>query len=559
MSENIKQGEELFDKLSQEKKKRKHKKIRTVLIIIAVIVAILAGLALYLRHRVQEMFASAQAEVLSHTVATGTIHTTVSGDGVLAEVDEEALTVPAGVEITEVKAEAGDIVSQGDLLATVDVSSVMSALSSIQDDIKSLDSDLSDAKGDTVSSNITTRVSGRVKALYGEPDMDVTACMAEHGALALLSLDEKMAVDIETDILHKGDTVAVTLEDGTQTEGTVESVVDGIATVTLTDNGPKLNETVVLTDANGNDLGSGSLYIHSPLAITGYAGTISQVNARENSFIYSGATLYTLRNTSFSANYDALLRQRADLEDTQMQLLTLYRDGAYLAPMDGRVSSVEYDEDTAVSSTETALLTLSPSKQMSVTISVDETDILALEEGQTAQVEVSSVSDEIFSGTVTSISKVADTSSGVTQYSAEITLDRAAGMLSGMTASIDVQIEGVENALIIPVDALHQTSAGYFVYTTYDEETHQYGGMTEVTIGMQNDTQVEIASGLREGDTVYYTKSTTFMDMFAVMGGGNAMGGGNNMGSMPAGNPHGGNDWGGQAPGNWNGNGGGRP
>lgn len=163
------------------------------------VVAILAGLALYLRHRVQEMFASAQTEVLSQTVATGTIHTTVSGDGVLAEVDEEALTVPAGVEITEVKAKAGDIVSQGDLLATVDVSSVMSALSNIQDDIKSLDSDLSDAKDDTISSNITTRFSGRVKALYGEPDMDVTACMAEHGALDLLSLDGKMAVDIETE------------------------------------------------------------------------------------------------------------------------------------------------------------------------------------------------------------------------------------------------------------------------------------------------------------------------------------------------------------------------
>lgn len=558
MSENITQGEELFDKLSQEKKKRKHRKIRTVLIIIAVVVAILAGLALYLRHRVQEMFASAQAEVLSHTVATGTIHTTVSGDGVLAEVDEEALTVPAGVEIAEVKAEAGDIVRQGDLLATVDVSSVMSALSGIQDDIKSLDSDLSDAKDDTISSNITTRVSGRVKALYGEPDMDVTACMAEHGALALLSLDGKMAVDIETDALHKGDAVIVTLEDGSQTEGTVESTVDGVATVTLTDNGPKLNETVWISGSDGVSLGSGSLTIHSSLAVTGYAGTISKVCVTENGYVHNGTTIYSLRNTSFSANYDAMLRKRADLEETQMQLLTLYRDGAYLAPMDGRVSSVEYDEDTAAPSAETALLTLSPSKQMAVTISVDETDILALEEGQTAQVEVSSVSDESFSGTVTSISKVADTSSGVTQYSAEITLDRAEGMLSGMTASVDVQIEGVENALIIPVDALHQTRAGYYVYTTYDEETHQYGGMAEVTIGMQNDTQVEIASGLQEGDMVYYTKSESFMDMFVVMGGGSPMGGSSPMGGPDMGS-HGGNERGGQPNGNWNGNGGGRP
>lgn len=558
MSEEASKGEELFDKLSQEKKKKKQRRIRRTVIILLVIAGILTGLALYMRRRVQLLFSSGQTEVLSHTVTTGTIHTTVSGDGVLEEVDTDTLTVPAGVALTEVLAEAGDTVRQGDLLATVDMSSVMSALSDIQDSLKSLDSDINDAKGDTVSTNVTTRISGRVKALYGYEGLDVTACMAENGALALLSLDGKMAVDIETDQLQKGDTVTLTREDGTQTEGTVEASLNGTATITLTDNGPRLDETVAAASDSGQTLGSGTLYIHSPLAVTGYAGTISSVCVSENSYVYSGSTIYTLRNTGFTANYDALLRKRAELEETQMTLLTLYRDGAYLSPRDGRVSSVEYDEDTADTSMENDLLTLSPDEKMSVTISVDETDILSLREGQNAQVEVSSVSEELFSGTVTEISKVADTSSGVTQYSAEVTLDRQEGMLPGMTASVDVQIEGVENALIIPVDALHQTSTGYFVYTTYDEETQQYGGMTEVTIGMQNDTQVEIASGLQEGDTVYYTKSTSFMDMFAYMGGGNSMGsgnamGGNSMGPMPAGNMNPRDERGGQ------GNRGGRP
>lgn len=522
MSEPTKQGEELFDKLSQEKKKRKRKRIRTVLIVIVVIVGILTGLALYLRHRVQQVFADARAEVLSYTVTTGTIHTTVSGDGVLQDVDTEALTIPAGVEITEVLVDAGDTVHQGDLLATVEKSTVMSALAEIQDSIKDLDSSINSAKGDTVSSSITSRVSGRVKALYGEAEMDVTACMAENGALALLSLDGKMALDLEAGDLNVEDTVIVTLEDGTRVEGTVEALLDGTATITLTDNGPRLNETVRITSGEGKDLGSGKLYIHSPLAVTGYAGTIFRVQVSENSYVSSGTTLFTLRNTEFSANYDALLRQRTELEETQMSLLTLYRDGACLSPMDGRVSSVEFDEDTTDFSTETDLLTLSPDVQVSVTISVDETDILALEEGQTAQVEVSSVSEETFPGTVTEISKVADTSSGVTQYSAEITLDRQAGMLTGMTASVDVQIEGVENALLVPADALHQTSTGYFVYTTYDEETQQYGGRKDVTVGMQNGTQAEISSGLQEGDIVYYTESTSDLFFMGSMGGGSA-------------------------------------
>ena len=58
---------------------------------------------------------------------------------------------------------------------------------------------------------------------------------------------------------------------------------------------------------------------------------------------------------------------------------------------------------------------------------------------------------------------------------------------------------------------------------------------------MQNDDYVEITSGLREGDTVYYTESQNFsiMDMFAMaqgMGGGMSSGGSRG-GQMPGGMP----------------------
>ena len=213
-----------------------------------------------------------------------------------------------------------------------------------------------------------------------------------------------------------------------------------------------------------------------------------------------------------------------------------------LAKMDALVSSVEYDENTFSSAVENQILTLYPQKQMSITISVDETDILSLKEGQEAEIEVSSVSEDTFTGTVTEISKVADTSTGVTRYSAEVTLDREEGMLAGMTANVNVRIQGTENALIIPVDALHQNSASYYVYTAYDSEAHRYAGRVEVTIGMQNDDYVEITSGLNEGDTVYYTESESFsiMDMFAMaqgMGGGMTSGGSSRGGQMPDGMP----------------------
>ena len=535
MSEEKQRGEELFETLSRNKKQRRRKLIRNVLIVLAVVAVVLVGTVLKLRSDVRARFASDAANVLSHQVAAGTIHTTVSGSGVLEETDKEQIVLPATVKITELYVQAGDAVQTGDLLAAVDMATVMTALSDLQQQLNDLDGDIRSAKGETVSSQISARISGRVKQIFAEPGMDVTSCMARNGALAVLSLDGKMAVDLETEALGKGQTVSVTRADGTVLEGEVEAAAGGRATVLVTDNGPRLDEEVSVTAQDGTNVGKGKLYIHNPLAVTGYAGTVSNVSVKENSYIYANSTMFTLKNTSFSANYDTLLRQRGELEEQLLELLTIYRDGAVLSYIDGRISSVEYDEETETSIYVTeegnGLLTLSPNTGMSITIGVDETDILALEEGQEAQVEVSSVSEELFNGTVTEISKVADTSTGVTRYSAEVTLDREEGMLPGMTAEVDVKIQGVENALIIPVEALHQTSTIYYVYTSYDAKTQQYGGMTEVTPGMQNDTQVEILSGLQLGDTVYYTEKNDFFAMIGAMMG---MGGGNS--SRSAGN-----------------------
>ena len=548
MEEQQKTGEALFDKLSQEKKQRRRKRLRRVIIIVAVIFAALVMVVSHLRKNVDARFAATQKDVQSYTVAPGTIHTLVSGSGVLEQVDEEDVTVPAGVEVDEVIAEAGDAVAKGDLLAKVDMASVVDTLSSTQEQIKTLDKKINSAKSDTASTSVTTSVGGRVKKIYAQVGDNVVSSVTENGALALLSVDGYMAVDFESDSCARGDAVTVTLSDGTAVEGTVESATLGTVTVLVTDNGPALDEQVTVADAAGKTLGTGKLYIHSPLAVTGYVGTVKSISCKENANVTAGSTLMTLRDTKTSANFDALLRQRQDLEDTLTGLLTIYRDGAVLASQDGLVTSVEYDEDTATSATETQILTLYPQKQMTVTISIDETDILSLKEGQEAQITVSSVSDDAFTGSVTSISKVADTSTGVTRYSAEVTLDREKGMLVGMTADVDVRIEGTENALIIPVDALHQNSASYYVYTGYDEAQKRYTGRTEVTIGMQNDDDVEITSGLKEGDTVYYTEADSggFGD-FMVMPGGMSSGMSGGMSSgMPSGNMGSGNGGGGR-------------
>lgn len=535
MSKKDKQGsmpdlqmdDALFETLGKNKKRKKRKIIITVVSIVLVLAIIAVVGVSFLQRRVREQFASNRGEVLSYEVATGSISTVVSGSGSLTDVNLEVITVPEGVEITEVMVKRNQTITKGDILATVDMASVVSTMAELQTQIEDLDEQISDAEDDSASTAIYAGVSGRVKAIFGEKDAVVADVMYKNGALALISLDGYMAVDIETGLLAVGDSVTVKLSDGEEITGTVESAVGGKATILVTDNGPAYDETVAVLNEEGTELGSGNLYIHSPLRVTGFSGVISYVNVIENMKVYSSSVLFYLKDTSYSANYNSLLRQRAELEKTLLELLTIQRDGAVLAQMDGSVYSVDYTEDTA-----TAVLTLSAEEKMSVTINVDESDILSLELGQTVTVTVKSVSEEeSFAGTLTEINR---TSSSSGTYSAVIEVDKVDGMLSGMTASVSVRIEGVDDAILIPIEALHKTRDGAYVYTSYNEESQEYADKRDVVTGLENSTYVEIKSGLNVGDTVYYTEQETGFGNFGGMGFGNRGNGG--FGNIGAGN-----------------------
>lgn len=511
MSTESQRDDALFEALGKSKRQKKRRLIYSVLIAVLAIAVLLTVLISFLQRQVREQFASRDTEVEAYAVTTGTISTLVSGSGMLMNVDTESLTVPEGVEVTEILVEPGDTVEAGDLLATVDVATVRTALSDLQSEIQSLDSQISAAKSDSVAAVVSTSIGGRVKAMYAQEGDCVEDIMVEYGALAVISLDGYMAVDLETESLAKGNAVVVLREDGTALEGSVETSVRGRATILVTDDGPKLDEAVTVQTVDGELIGTGALYIHSPLAITGYAGTVKSIGREENAEVWDGTHLIYLKDTTHSANYDALLRSRSEKEETLLQLLHLQKYGGITAPVAGSVfSAADLDAEEVA----TEIVVLSPDVSMSVTVSVDEGDILALELEQEADVTVSSVSEDTLTGVVTEIDKAA--SDGA--YTAEITLDKIPGMLQGMTASVDVKIQGVENAIIIPVDALHQTSTGAFVYTTYDEENQEYGGRVDVTTGLSNDNYVEITSGLAVGDTVYYTEAQSGFGMFGPMG-----------------------------------------
>lgn len=565
MDEVRKNDDALFEALNKAKRRKRRRRWITVLVILAIVASGILYAVNVLRKRVEASMATEGDEVLTYDASIGSISTRVSGSGTIEDVDTEKVTVPEGVEIDKVMVKSNDKLRKGDLIATLDLTSVLSTMASVQEELDELDKELASSSGDRVNTNVTAGVSGRVKKIYAKAKTDVAACMVENGALALISLDGKMAAEFENDSLSAGDKVRVERANGNVIDGSVEKRVGDLVTVLVTDNGPEVDEEVRILNENGVELGSGTLTIHSVFRVTGFTGTVSQVTFGENMLVNAASILFNLTDTGYSAHYNSVLRERKEKEKTLLELLGLYQGGALRAPFDGSILRIDYDENdktasaanasaapagqtgmtpygmySAMGSTATAaagtgtatataqededgivIVTMAPDISMLVNIDVDEADILSLEIGQPAEVTIESVGENHFNGTVTDVDRTANSSGGVTTYSAEVTFAKEKGMLSGMSADVIVNIQGSENVLIVPADAIHRTSAGAFVYTSYDEETKTFGGNMPVEVGISNDDFAEIRSGIEEGTTVFYTEKEE--DNFYMMMGGPGM------------------------------------
>lgn len=303
---------------------------------------------------------SAPEKTVQATKATAeisSISNTIVGTGNLEADTPVSLKIPSGITISEVKVESGDHVSNGDVLAEVDSSSVYEAMEEVQEKIEALDEQIADLQEDTDEETISASIDGRVKKIYIGQGEDITSCMLEHGALLVLSADGKMAVDLAdpATVPSEEDTVTVTLSSGTQIEGTVEKVSDDGCTITMTDSGVGLGDTATVTDEKGNSIGTGTIYIHQPLQVTGTAGSISEVNVSEDEAVDSGDTLLTLDEDSITASYEALYGQREALAETLTELLNLAKKGTITADMDGTIEEIYVsDEETSDSSSVSA-------------------------------------------------------------------------------------------------------------------------------------------------------------------------------------------------------------
>jgi HlyD family secretion protein len=223
------------------------------------------------------------------------------------------------------------------------------------------------------------------------------------------------------------------------------------------------------------------------------------------------------------------------------------------APADGTISMLSVELGERVLGTQqmtgTEILRVANLNNMEVEVDVNENDIVKVSVGDSARVEVDAYLKKQFKGLVTSISNSASaglTADQVTNFKVKIRIlkesyqDLLEGKPAtyspfrpGMTATVDIITKRNENTLAVPISAvvIKSDTTATKSYAAADTEASENGEKPKpkndkkyecvfvkagdvaklriIKTGIQDETNIEITSGLKKGDVVIVGPYTT--------------------------------------------------
>ena len=175
------------------------------------------------------------------------------------------------------------------------------------------------------------------------------------------------------------------------------------------------------------------------------------------------------------------------------------------APFDGTVISVAGKAGDTVTDSST-FITIEDLAHPYVQFYADETDLDKVAVGKTAQVVFDAYPDQTFTGKITQVDPQLVTVSGSQAIEGLVKLDTTASdtsnvnLLVGLNCSVEIIGSQAKNALLIPIQALHDLGGGQ--YAVFIVDSAGTPKLQLVTIGLQNLTYVQITSGVQEGQYV---------------------------------------------------------
>lgn len=512
---------------SKKKKRRRLKK--KAAIPLAVVVA--AGGAFGVYHLMNTGNAEAAPTYTESEAVRQDIQLTLSATGTIEPANQYDVTSSVQGEVLSCTFEEGDTVSKGDVLYEIDSTDAESSIQQAQLSLQQSQNNYNQTLESMDDLTVTSQKSGMITELYVEvgDEVQVGATIADVRDSSVMELTVPFnSADVSA--FSVGSAATVTMDGSFETlTGTVtaidaaDTVLDGYqivryVTIQVSNPGgisPSFAATATVGGVACNQ-GANFTYRSESTITSSASGTVASLNVGEGAQVEVGTVVATLSSSSVEQQVEnsrlSLQQSELSYENTVRQL----EDYTITAPIDGTVitKNTQVGDTLDATNGQTTLAVIYDLSCLTFDISLDELDINQVEVGQTVEITCDSLADAgTFEGVVTTVSVAGTTENGVTTYPVTVQIDNPPeDLLPGMNVDATIVVDEAENAIAVPVSAVQR---GDIVYVKDETASNTDGTMVngtllpdgwravEVETGLSDENNIEILSGIEEGDIVY--------------------------------------------------------
>jgi len=259
----------------------------------------------------------------------------------------------------------------------------------------------------------------------------------------------------------------------------------------------KLSAQAALRQAQINQTRSAQLQVE---------GAVSQANLDEaNTALDQARAQVAQAEAGIQQSQAAIAQSQAALNQAKSGVTAASTNESYgtiVAPFDGIVTEklASLGETTnPYSMNGTALLKIEDPDRLQLEISVPEENLRFVRVGQPVKVQVDAA-NQTLKGTIQQIVPTADANSR--SFQVKIPINNSGRLISGMFGRIALPIDGKQETILIPTNALMQRGQLQGVYVVETNGSQATAVLRWVKTGQQRDGKVEIVSGLMTGDRI---------------------------------------------------------
>ena len=512
------------------KKRRRVIRLGVILLVLLVIAAILLKL-------LGGGSGGGASQVVTDVVQYGAITSTVEGSGLTRAKSSETITITTAGTVTDVLVTEGQQVTAGTPLFTIDSPAAESAVQKARSDVEGYEKQLSQAQKDIAGLNLSAPYPGKLmKTVTLNPGDPISkgSTVAELNDDTRLRLEQYYSYAYAGD-LYAGQTVNVSIPSlMTSIPGTVEAVH---MVSRITPEGSELFSADILVE---ND-GALTAEMAASATVTVNGETVYPYEAGKLEYYRTSELKSTVDGTVISSNLVDYLQVtpgqvlvRIDGEESESQMFTIQQnlDTAReelqtaeknlanckaVAPIDGMVIGLTIQPGDEIPAN-TTVVTVSDTSTVVISANVDERNISYIKPGMS--VELDQWGTPAF-GTVETVSLSSTVNNGVATYPITISADNAEGTLQ-VNSYVNYTITASENdnCLVLPLQCVRTVSQEdgttlnvVFVKgdrpdnavetPTLSEEIPDGFWAVPVEIGISDNSNVEIKSGVEEGTEVF--------------------------------------------------------